>query len=140
MVGGPSTLACRLTASHECRSSVNRRSPRRLVFLGFIRAVWRPKGVQRRGGLCKCPTLRAEGGRFELPRACALAVFKTAAFSLTRPPLRESSRGCVRKVSAEYQLRARLQTSSTTNCLRLPERAQAAQRASLLAASSAATL
>src|SRR5262245_39511344 len=30
----------------------------------------------------------AEGGRFELPRACALAVFKTAAFSLTRPPLR----------------------------------------------------
>src|SRR5262249_28173862 len=67
-------------------------------------------------------------------------VFKTAAFSLTRPPLREASRGWPRKVSAEYQLRARLQTSSMTNCPLLPERAQAAQRASLLAASSAATL
>jgi integrase len=32
--------------------------------------------------------LVTEGGRFELPRACALAVFKTAAFSLARPPLR----------------------------------------------------
>src|SRR5262249_22223411 len=31
--------------------------------------------------------IKAEGGRFELPRACALAVFKTAALNLARPPL-----------------------------------------------------
>src|SRR5262249_23511156 len=38
--------------------------------------------------LRKCASEQAEGGRFELPRAFTLAVFKTAAFSLTRPPLR----------------------------------------------------
>src|SRR5262249_31292132 len=88
----------------------------------------------------KYATWQAEGGRFELPRAFALAVFKTAAFSLTRPPLREASRGGPRKVFGVYQLRVRLQTSGVTSFPLAPARAQAAQRASLLAASSAATL
>src|SRR5262245_7346753 len=90
MVVGPLTLAFRLTAIHECRSSVNLRSPRRLVFLGFIRAVWRPKGVQRRGGLCKCPTLRAEGGRFEPAKRRGRVTLASALESLCCKALRRS--------------------------------------------------